>query len=444
MADFPHNTDAERSVLGCCMLDKAACITVMNMLKPEYFFEPRHRTIFTVMVAMFMKGTPIDFITLTDALVQSNDLEASGGGEYVAGITVMVPSVRAAEHYCGIIIEHHKQRKLMSLGNKMSVYFGDGNKKKHTAEEVINHAMKEIISLQMDKSAAEITQITSVVENFIKKKYREHQEGGPALIQTEFKFIDSVTGGLAPGELNVVAARPSVGKTALAEQIGMNVANKGGKVLFVSAEMSNDSLAARVLSRLTGINLYNIRSGNTVFDPSVQDIGITSFYDRNPKVYIYSANRPTDMEVRTATMLASVKYGGLDLVVVDYIQLVRCSDDGAKTQNDRVAHVSSMMKSLAMDPLVNCPVLALSQLSRLSEKEGRMPGLHDLRDSGAIEQDADVIIFLHRESRDQDGDSDLIKTAIAKNRQGRVSYWRDVLEFHKATVSFSDSPLKSG
>jgi len=429
----PHNLEAERSVLGCCLLDRAALLTILTRTKPDDFFHPPHRIIFENIKKLFGENVSPDYVSLTNSLMSSGNLEAAGGGEYVAGLTNIVPSVRNAEHYADIVCEKSQLRQLQRLGNEMAKFAGDS---KRPLSEIINWSSDRFLELLELKQHQSYTTIGKVADTFRKWYDETYDDKEPPGCITGYQDLDRMLLGLQNGNLVILAARPSQGKTALALDIARNVASRGGRVAFLSLEMSRDELLMRLLCSAGKLDSYRLRQKR--LSEKKDSEGKTDWSrltDAMAKldpmqIYIDDTSALTVSELRAKVKAMKLEQGGLDLVVIDYLQLINGDGGGYDMRVQEVSKISRNLKALARE--IEAPVLALSQLSRhIERREGhrKVPQLSDLRESGSIEQDADVVLFIHREVSEQEeaegrqyepDNEQETQLIIAKNRNGAI------------------------
>jgi len=429
----PHNLEAERSVLGCCLMDRAALLTILAHLKPEDFFHPPHRIIYDAVRGLFAENVNPDYISLTNALMTLGNLEAAGGGEYVAGLTNVVPSVRNAEHYARIVAEKSKLRQLARLGNEMAAFAREG---KRPVREVIDWSSNRFLELLDLKEHKSYDVIGPVATSFFNKYSDTYDQKEPPGTLTGYSDLDRMLLGFQPGNLIILAARPSQGKTALALDIARNVGAQGGKVAFLSLEMGQTELLMRLLCAAGQLDSYRLRQKR--LSDKKDSKGLTD-WDRlrnamsvlDPmRIFIDDESSLTISELRAKVKAIKLEQQGLDLVVVDYLQLIDGELGSGDMRVQEVSKISRNLKALARE--LETPVMALSQLSRhIERREGRkkIPQLSDLRESGAIEQDADVVLFIHRdisEEEEQEGrqydpdDEQETQLIVAKNRNGAI------------------------
>ncbi|MBR2207618.1 MAG: replicative DNA helicase [Synergistaceae bacterium] len=420
--NLPNNPEAERAVLGAAMLSKEALGSVIEILKPEDFFDINNKIAYEILISMYMADKPIDFVTISEEFKARGVFDRLGGQPFIAELMDDISVMANVTYHAGIVREHSIRRKLIEAGNRIVTLAYQNDK---TTTEIIGEIEKLIFDASQNKNSSDFRHVRDVItpvfvnveERF--KQTETHTAGYP----TGFTDLDSYTGGFQPGSLNIIAARPSMGKTAFA----MNIAQFGGTeanipVLVFSLEMPAEQLVLRMLAAESQVDLSMLNTGT--FDTSAFGL-VREACDVLAKreIYISDDSMLTAMDFRTRCRRFKTKHPELGLIIVDYLQLM--SSGTANANNGRqqeVAEISRMLKAVARE--LNCPVVALSQLSRAAEQRTeKKPQLSDLRDSGAIEQDADVVILLFREdyysdteqNDEQDSKADI---RIAKNRNG--------------------------
>ncbi len=429
----PHNLEAERSVLGCCLLDRAAMLTVISRVRPDDFFHPPHRTIFEAILRLFNDDVAPDYVSLTNELMTMGSLEAVGGPEYIAGLTNVVPSVRSAEHYAKIVGEKAQLRKLTRLGNEMSAFASEG---KRPLREIIDWSSNRFLEILDLRETKTYCPVGSACEGFWKKYNDRYEDKGIPGIASGYPDLDRMLLGFQPGNLIILAARPSQGKTALALDIARNVAANKGKVAFLSLEMSREELVDRLVCAAGQVDSYRLRQKRL---RDKKDSRGFSDWDRlgaamsaldKMKIFVDDSSSLTISELRAKVKAIALEQNGLDLIIVDYLQLIDGELGAGDLRVQEVSKISRCLKSLARE--LGVPVMALSQLSRhIERREGhkKIPQLSDLRESGAIEQDADVVLFIHREISEEDEkegrqyepeDEQETQLIVAKNRNGAI------------------------
>src|ERR1700746_3701010 len=413
---LPNNLDAERSVLGAVILDNNALNAAIENLKPEDFFLDQHRRVFTQMIALSEGQQAIDLVTLTDALHRRGDLDASGGAPYLASLADGLPRVTNIEHYARIVKEKAILRNLIHTTHNIQQRAFEGE---DGADAILDGAESSVFALAEDRGRAGLLPIKDIVHDNFERLEKIFREGKSITgIATGYTELDKLTSGLQPSELLILAARPSQGKTALALNLIENIAIRGGRpVAMFSLEMSKESLLQRLVASVAQIDAHKFRTGHLSKEDwrrMTESLGTIS----SAPLWIDDAGSISVLEIGAkARRLKREK--GLSMLVVDYLQLITGRGRFSNRQEE-VSSISRGLKGLAKE--LQIPVLVLSQLTRAPEREERGPQLSDLRESGAIEQDADVVMFIYRphwskmeaspEERDQ------AEIQVAKQRNG--------------------------
>jgi len=431
----PQSIEAEQSVLGSILIDRDALIEVADFLKPEDFYRQAHARIYAVMVDLSERREPIDVVTVAEALERSGDLEAVGGRAYLGTLSNSTPTAVHASQYARIVERKALLRNLIGAAGKIA---GIGYEDPAEVSEAIDRAEAELFAVSQRRVAAGFSPLKSLLHDaYDRLDYLHEHRGEISGVRTGFQDLDSLTTGLQKSDLIILAARPSVGKTSLALNIAEHAATRDRKVVGVfSLEMSKEQLVLRLLSSVANIDSQRLRTG---FLDEMDFTRIAPAMNTLSEAPIYIDDTPniTTMELRTKARRLQAETG-LDLVIVDYLQLMQSSTttkDANRVQE--VAEISRGLKALARE--LKIPVIALSQLSRQPEmRESKEPRLSDLRESGSIEQDADLVMFLWREkergSDDQDLAGEVVKLKLAKHRNGptgEVDLW-----FKKAQTRF--------
>lgn len=420
--NLPNNPEAERAVLGASMLSKEALGSVIEILKPEDFFDVNNKIAYEILVSMYMADKPIDFVTISEEFKAHGVFDRLGGQPFIAELMDDVSVLANVTWHAGIVREHSIRRKLIEAGNRIVTLAYQNDK---TTAEIIAEIEKLIFDASQNKNSSEFRHVRDIISPvFVGVEERLHRKGShESGYPTGFADLDAYTGGFQPGSLNIIAARPSMGKTAFA----MNIAQFGGTdenvpVLVFSLEMPAEQLVLRMLSAESQVNLSQLNTGT--FDTnSFGDVRRACDVLARREIYISDDSMLTALDFRTRCRRFKTKHPELGLIIVDYLQLMSSGTANANSSRQQeVAEISRMLKAVARE--LNCPVVALSQLSRAAEQRNeKKPQLSDLRDSGAIEQDADVVILLFREdyysdseqNDEQDSKADI---RIAKNRNG--------------------------
>lgn len=409
---LPYSLEAEQSVLGSVLMDPAVITQVLDVVKPKYFYLPQHKEIFSAMVRMFSEGKVIDFVTLLDDLKAAGVYDDAGGKAYLLELAQMVPSIANVGAYAKIVREKYYLRSLITVSREIIASAEDESEDVQT---VVDSAEQKIYDIRQDRADDGLRHIKDVlIETYdrlgrISSEDKEKYLGLP----TGFSEIDRCITGLNPSDLVLIAARPAMGKSAFALNIAQHVAAEGGRVAFFSLEMSREQNVERMLSAQSRIENQNLRSGELKPDDWIK---LAEAADTLSKYQIYFDDTAgiTVPEIKARCR----RLRSVDLVVIDYLQLM---SSGRRIEN-RVQEVSEMTRGLKiMAKDLNVPVITLSQLSRGTEqRNGHRPQLSDLRESGSIEQDADIVMFLYRDDYyEQTGENHNQATCIiGKNRHG--------------------------
>ena len=413
----PHDIRAEQSVLGAMILDKEAILDIIELIKSEDFYRQSHQVIFEGIMDLYEKNEPVDMITLGDALTSQDALENIGGIEYLNDLTTQGIITTNAKYYAKIIEEKSMLRRLIHASSEI-LDMGYSTEK---AAAVLELAEKSIFDISQKKNRDGFSSIKEIlIETYeeIEKAYAS--EGSITGLSTGFRDLDTKTSGLQRSDLILVAARPSMGKTAFSVNLCQNVAtqNKDASVAVFSLEMAKAQLVQRMLATQAGVGLGKIRNGDLDAEDWAK-LASASAPLSQAKIYIDDTPGITVMEIRAKCRRLKMEHG-LDLIMIDYLQLM---SGGGKQENrqQEISNISRGLKGLARE--MDCPVIALSQLSRAPElRADHRPILSDLRESGAIEQDADIVMFLYRDEyyfndSEKKGIGEII---IAKQRNGET------------------------
>lgn len=413
----PQNVEAEQAVLGAMLLSHDAVIVAMEKLQSQDFYRDVHRIIFEAMEHLHRENKEIDVITLPDELKRMKKLDDVGGLEYVLNLPNLVGSAANIEYYANIVAEKALARNLISTCTELTTEAYDGQKE---TEALLDDAERRILQLSDTKNRGDFASVGAVVEVTLDKitKLYENKAGLTGL-PTGFRDLDRMTSGLQPSDLILVAARPSMGKTAFTLNIAQNVGVRQHKtVAFFSLEMSQEQLVQRLLCQIAHIDSQKLRTGQLNSDEEW-----TRLTDACDKLYespIYIDDTPgiSVAEMRSKARRLKSEHG-LDLIIVDYLQLMQGRN--AESRQQEISEISRSLKALARE--LKVPLIALSQLSRSVEsRQDKRPMLSDLRESGALEQDADIVSFLYREDYyDKETENQHITEIIlAKHRNGPV------------------------
>jgi replicative DNA helicase len=413
----PHNAEAEQTVLASCMIDHTAVEKVVNLLSYDDFYYEANKEIYDSIKQIHMQNIPVDAVTVFEELKKRGKIDYIGGFEYLATLTENIITSKNVEAYCNIIREKSTLRKLISASQEI---IEKSYKEDDDVQKIIELAEQRVFSISQNRSINSFSEIKEVLMNvFNQLEERAKSGGGITGLATGYTDLDRMTSGLQKSDLILIAARPSMGKTALALNIAMNVVKNGASVALFSLEMSKEQYVQRIISQEAMVDSTKLRTGSLDDDDWTRVINTMSLIS-DCKIFIDDTPSVTLFEMMSKCRRLKIEKG-LDLIVVDYLQLM---SDGGRTDNrqQEISNISRGLKTLARE--LNCPVLALSQLSRAPElRNDHKPVMSDLRESGAIEQDADVVIMLYRdeyynkEESEKKGITDVI---ITKQRNGPV------------------------
>lgn len=413
----PHSVEAEQSVLGSILLDKEAMISVSETLVPEDFYKEAHKVIYESMLKLYNSQSEIDLITLTDELRDQGYLDDIGGIAYITSLSTVVPTTSNIKYYVNIVKEKSISRQLISAANDIINLGYDGSAK---VEYVLENAEKKIFDISQERATNDfqpINQVISEALSMLEKLYEEKND--VTGLTTGFRDLNKKINGLQRSDLLLIAARPAMGKTAFALNLVQNAALKGdASVAVFSLEMSKEQLVQRMIASQSTVELKKIKTGTLADNdwPRITDgMAILS----GAKIYIDDTPGIKISELRSKCRKLKIEKG-LDLVLIDYLQLMEGEGQNESRQQE-IAKISRSLKILAKE--LDCPVVALSQLSRAPEQRAdHRPMLSDLRESGSIEQDADIVMFLYRdEYYNPDTEKKNIgEVIVAKNRHGET------------------------
>jgi replicative DNA helicase len=431
----PQSVEAEQSVLGAILIDRDTMIEIADFLKPEDFYRQAHGRIYAVMLDLSERREPIDIVTVSEALERTGDLETVGGRAYLGTLSNSTPTAVHAAQYARIVERKALLRNLIGAAGKIA---GIGYEDPAEIQEAIDRAESELFAVSQRRIGAGFSPLKSLLHDaYDRLDYLHAHRGEISGVRTGFADLDSLTTGLQKSDLVILAARPSVGKTSFALNIAEHAAVKDRKSVGIfSLEMSKEQLVLRLLSSVSNIDSQRLRTG---FLEELDFARIAPAMNSLSEAPIYIDDTPniTTMELRTKARRLQAE-AGVDLIIVDYLQLMQSSTttrDANRVQE--VSEISRGLKALARE--LKVPVIALSQLSRQPEmRESKEPRLSDLRESGSIEQDADLVMFLWREkergSDDQQTDGEVVKLKLSKHRNGptgEIDLW-----FKKAQTRF--------
>ena len=434
----PHSIEAERAVLGAILLNKDAFDTVSSIVKAEDFYSDNHRVIYEALVSIVGKNQRADYVLLSEELKKSQKLEAVGGILYLTNLTTDIVDAYNVEDHAKIVRDKAHLRKLIHVANAVESM---AYREEEETEDIVNRAEQMVLDVSgTTKGESSFSVMRDVVYETIDRiNELQRHKGILTGVSTGFKDLDNLTSGLQKSDLILVAARPSMGKTAFTLNIAQNVAMKSKKnVAFFSLEMSKTQLVARVLAAVAGINSGRIRNGQLSQEDWGKAINALNDLAEAP-LYIDDTSGLTPQLMKKKLRRLIQEHGELGLVVVDYIQLME--NGGKKIADNRQQEVSAISRQLKiMAREFNVPLIALSQLSRgVESRADKTPMLSDLRESGSLEQDADIVAFLNRENyQDTEDTSDGVETQviIRKHRNGELGIVK--LWFEGAYTRFRD------
>jgi len=414
----PQNIEAEQSILGAILLENEALSKVLEILSPEDFYRQSHRKIFDAMLDLFEKNEAIDLITVTDGLKRSNDLDAVGGVTYLSSLVTHVPTAANVRYHSKIVKEKALLRALLRSATEIAARVYESSLE---ADEMVDQAERTIFDISDKRTKTSFYTLKDVIKSsFEMIEHLYDKKEAITGIPSGFGDLDALTTGFQPGDLVVIGGRPSMGKTAL----GLNIAQHVGlemrePIAIFSLEMSKEQLALRMLCAEAMVDSNSVRKG---FIRKEDWHKLTSAAGKlaEAPIFIDDSSSVTVLEMRAKARRLKMEHGGLSLVIVDYLQLMR-SRGGFERREQEISEISRSLKGLAKE--LRVPVIALSQLNRgVEQRHDRRPTLADLRESGAIEQDADVIIFLYRDRvYNKENTSDKAEVIIAKQRNGPTS-----------------------
>lgn len=428
----PQNIDAEMSLLGAILIDEERLADVTEVVTVKDFYDKRHATVYGAMVRLFERHKPVDLLTLTDELKKKDELDMIGGTPYLTELTNYVPTAAHAEAYAEMVSQKAIRRRLIKASSEISEL---GYDEEQDVQELLGRAEQELFAVSDQSLKQDLTSIESILtESFDRMEELHRNKGALRGVRTGYRDLDNMTAGLQRSDLIILAARPAMGKTTLVTNLAYNVATANKQaVLFFSLEMSKEQLVDRMLADASGVDSWNIRTGNLSDDDFAK---LSEAMGEMAEAPIFIDDKPglSVLEMRTKARRAAHD-NPLGLIIVDYLQLMQGSGKSDGNRVQEVSEISRGLKLIARE--MNVPVIALSQLSRSVENRSpQIPQLADLRESGSIEQDADIVMFIYREAyynpeTERENITDLI---IAKHRNGPVG--KVELYFHPERLRF--------
>ena len=431
----PHDEVAEKSLLGALIINNDVLPDILTMIKPQDFYDEKHRIIFAAIVSLYDSHRPIDLLTLTAELKSKKQLDKIGKATYLAELSNFVPAASHAKAYAEIIEKTSTRRRLISAGTNIAekAYQDDAN-----PDELIGSAERELFEVSDKIVKSDYVSIDQLLADAFDRIDELHKNKGALRgLKTGFRDLDKKTAGFQKGDLIIVGARPAMGKTTFAQNLAYNIAsiNKKG-VLFFSLEMGSNEIIDRMISDVSGIDNWKMRTGN-LSDEEFQKMGDAMDEMDDLPIYIDDTSSMTIMELRNKARRAMHDHD-IGIVIIDYLQLLQGSDRYKGNRVQEVTEISRGLKILARE--LKIPVVALAQLSRsVTGRDDPRPVLSDLRESGSIEQDADLVMFLHRpdyyrQNDDNYEETHITELLISKHRHGPVG--KIELYFHPELLRF--------
>lgn len=430
----PQNIEAEASLLGSILIEKDAIIKIADIVTADDFYVDRHALIFAAIMDLYEARQPIDIVSLSNKLAEASELERIGGASYITELTSAVPTAAHVVHYAGIVAHKATLRRLIAAASNIS---GLGYDEQTPLEQLLDRAEQTIFEVSQKNLKQNFIPISDVLTDSFDRLNELHSNSGKLRgIPTGFKDLDNMLAGLQPSDLLILAARPSMGKTTFVMNIAHHIAAKEGvPVGFFSLEVSKEQLIDQLLAIESGVDSWKLRTG-ALDDDDFPRINQAMAELSEAPLYIDDSATTNVMEMRTKARRLQSEHG-LGLIIIDYLQLISGGASSRDGRQQEVSEISRGLKGLARE--LGVPVIALSQLSRAVEsRTPPIPQLADLRDSGSIEQDADVVMFIYREAyynkqTDRDNITDIL---IRKHRNGPVG---DIeLYFHPEKRRFTD------
>ena len=417
MRSLPQSIEAEQSVIGSMIIDKNSIAKVMESLEEEDFYRDGHKAIYKAILEMFRNDMAVDLVTLLEYLKSTNMLERAGGVTYITELSASVPTTANLSAYIKIVSDKSTLRKLIKASTTI---IEESYNKQDTVESVVDIAEKIFFNIAEYRKSKDFEPLSDVLERgFLQIEMLFNNKGEITGVGSGFTDLDSMTSGFQSGDMILIAARPSMGKTTFALNIAEHAALREHKsVVIFSLEMSKEQLAYKLLCSEANVDMLKLRTG-ALEDSDWENIARATGPLSKAKVYIDDTAGVTVMEMRSKCRRLKLEYG-IDLIVIDYLQLMS-GGSGTDNRQQEVSEISRSIKALAKE--MECPVIALSQLSRAPEQRAdHRPMLSDLRESGSIEQDADLVMFLYRDEyyNKETEDKNIGECIIAKQRNGPV------------------------
>ncbi len=432
---LPHSADAERAILGAILLDNSLVNQAIELLRPDDFYVRAHQFVFRSMIALSERGSEINPILLGEELRREGVLEQTGGVAFISELTYGLPHFTNVVAYAKVVKGKSVLRQLVKVANKVT---SEALEEEDEPEVILDHAEQMIFALADERTRQGFSHIKPVADHLLEKV--QEMAGRPVMLTgltSGFNDLDQKTSGLQPSDLIIIAARPSMGKTAFCLNVAQNAAIKAGAVVGIfSLEMSKESLVMRMLSSEARVDAHRFRTGYLSRDEWARLAGALGTL-ADAKIFVDDTPGISVLEMRAKARRLAAEQKRLDLIVVDYLQLMSGGARRIESRQQEVSQISRELKGLAKE--LNVPLIALSQLSRAAEtRTDHRPQLSDLRESGAIEQDADVVGFIYREEyyNSTDENANKAEIIIAKQRNGPTGTVE--LAFIKEFTRFED------
>ena len=439
MRSLPQSIEAEQSVIGSMIIDKNAIVKASERLKEDDFYRDGHKVIFKAILEMFKDDMAVDLLTLLEYLKSTDQLERAGGVTYITEVSSSVPTTANLSSYIKIVEDKSLLRKLIKSSTAI---IEDCYNKQGEVSNVLDQAEKKIFDIAENKTSNDSEPLSDVLERgFLEIERLFNNKGDITGIGSGFVDLDSKTSGFQKGDMVLIAARPSMGKTTFALNIAEHAALREGKsVVIFSLEMSKEQLAYKLLCSEANVDLLKLRTG-ALEDEDWENIARATGPLSKAKIYIDDTAGVSIMEMRSKCRRLKIEYG-IDLILIDYLQLMSGSNPDNRQQE--VSEISRSIKALAKE--MECPVIALSQLSRAPEQRAdHRPMLSDLRESGSIEQDADLVMFLYRDEyyNKETDDKNIAECIVAKQRNGpvgtvKLAFLGQLSKFANLEIGYND------
>ncbi len=447
----PHNIEAEQSVLGALMLEKDSIIKVADILKSNDFYQNKHSLIYEAMLDLYEKQEPLDMLSVSSRLEEKNQLEEVGGSSYLASLINSVASASNIVYYAKLVQKKSLLRKLITTATEIIEL---GYNESEDTEKILDEAEQKLFAISQKYIKQDFVPIKSILEEAFNRIDELHKNKGELRgIPSGFPDLDNLLAGFQKSDLIILAARPSIGKTTLALDLARYIGTKNKTPVGIfSLEMSADQLIDRMIAAEAKIDLWRLRTGRlrdkengSDFEKISNAMGILS----EAPIYIDDTGSANIMEMRTMARRLQAEHQ-LGVIIIDYLQLMEGRSRGGDNRVQEISEISRSLKQLARE--LNVPVIALSQLSRQVESRSpQIPKLSDLRESGSIEQDADVVMFLYREDREKPDtpNKNIVDVLVAKHRNGPVgkiqlyfnensTTFQSLEKIHSATENFAE------